>query len=88
MGLRAWLGKGRRDRLTPSIRGLIMFDLPAVQRALRDQGVDDWLLYDFRGLNVLARRIIGLKPGESKAGLVRRAERWRREIALALASAI
>src|SRR5437660_11665122 len=37
-----------------------MFDLPAVQTALRDQGFDGWLLYDFRGLNILARRVLGL----------------------------
>jgi len=34
-----------------------MFDLNAVQIALREEGVDGWLLYDFRGLNVLARRV-------------------------------
>ena len=34
-----------------------MFDLNAVQTALREEGVDGWLLYDFRGLNVLARRV-------------------------------
>ncbi len=37
-----------------------MFDLAAVQSALRDEKVDGWLLYDFRGLNVLARRIVQL----------------------------
>lgn len=37
-----------------------MFDLPAVQSALRQLGFDGWLLYDFRGLNVLAKRIVGL----------------------------
>ena len=37
-----------------------MFDLAAVQSALHDEKVDGWLLYDFRGLNVLARRIVGL----------------------------
>ncbi|MCI0684999.1 MAG: M24 family metallopeptidase [Gemmataceae bacterium] len=37
-----------------------MFDLGAVQAALRDQQLDGWLLYDFRGLNVLARRVVGL----------------------------
>jgi Xaa-Pro dipeptidase len=36
-----------------------MFDLHQVQSALRDQGLDGWLLYDFRGLNVLARRVLG-----------------------------
>ena len=35
-----------------------MFDLTAVQTALRDLGLDGWLLYDFRGLNVLARRVL------------------------------
>jgi Xaa-Pro dipeptidase len=39
-----------------------MFDLAAVQKALQDQGLDGWLLYDFRGLNVLARRVLGLNP--------------------------
>lgn len=37
-----------------------MFDLEAVQRALSELGFDAWLLYDFRGSNVLARRILGL----------------------------
>src|SRR5262245_49991551 len=35
-----------------------MFDLSAVQAALRQFGLDGWLLYDFRGLNVLARRVL------------------------------
>jgi Xaa-Pro dipeptidase len=37
-----------------------MFDLIAVQKAIAGLGFDGWLLYDFRGLNVLARRVIGL----------------------------
>lgn len=37
-----------------------MFDLASVQRALVQFGLDGWLLYDFRGLNVLARRVVGL----------------------------
>lgn len=37
-----------------------MFDLSAVQQAIRDQKLDGWLLYDFRGLNVLARRVLGM----------------------------
>ena len=40
-----------------------MFDLSAVQTALQQLGFDGWLLYDFRGLNVLARRVIGLGGG-------------------------
>src|SRR5262249_62000284 len=41
-----------------------MFDLPAIQAALRSFGCDGWLLYDFRGLNVLARRVVQL-PAEA-----------------------
>jgi Xaa-Pro aminopeptidase len=37
-----------------------MFDLAAVQAAIRDQKLDGWLLYDFRGTNVLAQRVVGL----------------------------
>jgi Xaa-Pro aminopeptidase len=37
-----------------------MFDLAAIQAAIRDQRLDGWLLYDFRGLNVLAQRVVGL----------------------------
>ncbi len=37
-----------------------MFNLPSVQEALREQNIDGWLLYDFRGLNVLARRVLGI----------------------------
>ena len=37
-----------------------MFDLAAVQTAVRDLDLDGWLLYDFRGLNVLARRVLAL----------------------------
>ena len=37
-----------------------MFDLSAVQSALRQFGFDGWLLCDFRGGNVLARRILDL----------------------------
>jgi Xaa-Pro aminopeptidase len=36
-----------------------MFDLPSVQAALQQLGLDGWLLYDFRGLNILARRVVG-----------------------------
>jgi Xaa-Pro aminopeptidase len=35
-----------------------MFDLASVQAALKNQNLDGWLLYDFRGLNVLARRVL------------------------------
>jgi Xaa-Pro aminopeptidase len=41
-----------------------MFDLASVQAAIRDLGLDGWLLYDFRGLNVLARRVLDLPPDQ------------------------
>src|SRR5215467_15011232 len=34
--------------------------LSAIQSAIGQLGFDGWLLYDFRGLNVLARRVLGL----------------------------
>lgn len=37
-----------------------MFDLNAVQDALKQFGFDGWLLYDFRGSNVLAQRVLHL----------------------------
>jgi Xaa-Pro dipeptidase len=37
-----------------------MFDLPAIQQAIRESKLDGWLLYDFRGSNVLAQRVLGL----------------------------
>ncbi|MEX0701145.1 MAG: M24 family metallopeptidase [Planctomycetales bacterium] len=37
-----------------------MFDTAEVQAALHEFHVDAWLLYDFRGSNVLARRVLGL----------------------------
>lgn len=36
-----------------------MFDITKVQAAIRQFGLDGWLLYDFRGLNILARRVLG-----------------------------
>ena len=37
-----------------------MFDLAAVQAAIRNSGIDGWLLYDFRGSNILAQRVVDL----------------------------
>jgi Xaa-Pro aminopeptidase len=37
--------------------------LPAIQSAIQQLGFDGWLLYDFRGLNMLARRILGMGDG-------------------------
>ena len=65
-------------------RAATMFDLAAVQAALREQQLDGWLLYDFRGLNVLARRVarhsdrrhavaalVLLRPGPGRAAEAR-----------------
>ena len=38
-----------------------MFDLGPVQAALKEYGVDGWLLYDFKGSNPLSRRILDLE---------------------------
>ncbi|HSQ55664.1 MAG TPA: M24 family metallopeptidase [Gemmata sp.] len=43
-----------------------MFDLIAVQAAIRDAGLDGWLLYDFRGQNILAQRVAGVSPKLSR----------------------
>ncbi|PYR56217.1 MAG: hypothetical protein DMF85_17285 [Acidobacteria bacterium] len=37
--------------------------VPAVQRALKEDGLDAWLLYDFHGSNPIARRLTGLDNG-------------------------
>ncbi|MDA7951696.1 MAG: M24 family metallopeptidase [Pirellulaceae bacterium] len=38
------------------------FDLSAVQKALVEFQLDGWLLYDFRGLNVLGQRVMEVDP--------------------------
>jgi Xaa-Pro dipeptidase len=38
-----------------------MFDLDAIQKSLREFGLDGWLLYDFRASNVLARRVLDME---------------------------
>ncbi len=43
------------------------FDLGSVQTAIADFGFDGWLLYDFRGLNILALRVLGVaEPGSRR----------------------
>jgi Xaa-Pro aminopeptidase len=37
-----------------------MFNLSAIQDALRQLQIDGWLLYDFRGINMLAKRVVQL----------------------------
>ncbi len=38
-----------------------MFNLDAIQQSLRESDIDGWLLYDFRGSNVLARRVLDME---------------------------
>jgi Xaa-Pro aminopeptidase len=38
-----------------------VIDLPDLRAALREAGVDGWLLFDFHGLNPVAGRVLGLK---------------------------
>src|SRR3954471_16104451 len=38
-------------------------DVAAVQRSLRAEGLDGWLLYDFHGSNPIASRLAGLSGG-------------------------
>lgn len=40
-----------------------MADVPAIQAALQQLGIDGWLLYDFRASNPLARRVVGIADG-------------------------
>jgi Xaa-Pro dipeptidase len=41
-----------------------MFDLDKIQAALRQFNLDGWLIYDFRGSNLLARRIVGFREDQ------------------------
>ena len=41
--------------------------IDAVQRALKEEGLDGWLLYDFHGSNPIAARIAGLDGGKKMA---------------------
>ena len=38
-------------------------DVPAIQRSLRADGLDGWLLYDFHGSNPIAAGLAGLVGG-------------------------
>lgn len=40
------------------------FELAAVQAALREDGLDGWLLYDFHGSNPIARAVAGINGGK------------------------
>ena len=49
-----------KSRTEPGVEAS-MFDLDAIQGALREFGLDGWLLYDFRGSNLPARRVLDLE---------------------------
>ena len=57
-----------RQASTTALEIRTMFDLVAVQESLKEFRLDGWLFYDFRGANVLARRVLGLdqKPVGSR----------------------
>lgn len=42
-----------------------MFNLDEMQSAIREFGFDGWLIYDFRGSNILARRILGFRDDQT-----------------------
>jgi Xaa-Pro aminopeptidase len=44
-----------------------MFDLPAIVDTLKKFNLPGWLLYDFRGSNVLALRVLGIPESEAKS---------------------
>ena len=44
-----------------------MFNLDAIQSALRDYHLDGWLVCDFRGSNLLGRRVLGFADDDIKS---------------------
>ncbi|MFT5300662.1 MAG: Xaa-Pro dipeptidase [Mariniblastus sp.] len=48
----------------PQLQTESEFELAAVQSAIVEFGFDGWLLYDFRGLNVLALRVLGIPESD------------------------
>jgi hypothetical protein len=62
-------GRGETlGRTTGASGGVILVFMPLpvaeVQRALADEGLDGWLLYDFQGSNPIAARLSGLAAGK------------------------
>ncbi len=43
-------------------QGNTTLDVGKLQEAVRDAGVDGWLLFDFRRSNAVAHRVLGLPP--------------------------
>src|SRR3990172_1249165 len=42
------------------MRSILTQQFAAIQAALREEGLDGWLLYDAHGLNPIARQIVGI----------------------------
>ena len=40
------------------------FQLDSIQNSIQEFGFDGWLLYDFRGLNALALKVLGISESE------------------------
>ena len=40
-----------------------MYRLSDIQSAICSEGLDGWLLYDFKGLNPIALSVAGVPPG-------------------------
>jgi Xaa-Pro aminopeptidase len=49
--------------IQPYTEDVMPLDVAAVQRALRAEGLDGWLLYDFHGSNPIAAQLAGLTGG-------------------------
>ncbi len=56
----------RGGKVTAARAVLTPDSLAAVQDAIRAQGLDGWLLYDFRGLNPIARSLLGLEGMQTR----------------------
>src|SRR6185503_16047006 len=56
--------RGIRTLRSPYTEDVMALDVAAVQQALRDEGLDGWLLYDFQGSNPIATRLAGLAAGK------------------------
>ena len=63
-----WFRADREPIPTEELRAIdgefsVALSIPAVQRALKEDALDAWLLNDFHGSNPIARRIAGLDDG-------------------------
>ena len=45
------------------------FQLNSIQNSIQEFGFDGWLLYDFRGLNALALKVLGISEATKVRGV-------------------